>query len=463
MIEIERTGFMKKFITACLGISLVVTTFCSCAENNPHSEENSVSITESNSDTDMHPLVKVEMEKSPIAIFDMELSDAKEAVNSYSNLNATENMYVNAPEKSSVYSYTARSPLPEQMPQNFEKFFEEYKGYFKAFFPDKEMKDEYLFFTSSPEEVYLSDRKLIHENYDDLVSGKYTAVSPAYREDIDGLSKYNGEAAFSTAWGIGYGLLYMNKGKAVEKIGLGDFDYNPETPNSYLQLVGCQPEKYLAPVGRYSPESEKSFMLLNGEATIKSCVDYFEDFVNNKLPTPENANITTAVTDVEVLQFDNEHYCYHFYISRKLDNVITETMPTSYSHSFKGSYDMLSTKALMVECDDIDYMSGYHRIEGIDNGNVKTIDKIVSFETALKTVSEEMTELVKFDVEKIEFLYRQKYITTDEGYIDVDNGAPYEAVPAWKFTLFNSNDNKYYATYVYAESGELDYFTYTEV
>ena len=122
-----------------------------------------------------------------------------------------------------------------------------------------------------------------------------------------------------------------------------------------------------------------------------------------------------------------------------------------------GNYSIMSDGTAFVNDDSANAFEK-HEEALLAEHNAAVDEKIIEWTNKY----EEMTELVKFDVEKIEFLYRQKYITTDEGYIDVDNGAPYEAVPAWKFTLFNPNDNKYYATYVYAESGEFDYFTYTE-
>lgn len=70
-----------------------------------------------------------------------------------------------------------------------------------------------------------------------------------------------------------------------------------------------------------------------------------------------------------------------------------------------------------------------------------------------------MTDGVVFEIQKIELVYAEIPTKTSEGYIDIEN--PSSSVsPAWKFTLYNSNDNLRYVCYLDAIDGEnFRYYT----
>jgi hypothetical protein len=106
----------------------------------------------------------------------------------------------------------------------------------------------------------------------------------------------------------------------------------------------------------------------------------------------------------------------------------------------------------MVESNDVDILYGYYRVLTIENA--KQYNKVINFETATEKISNNLSDKVMFDVQKIEFIYRRKLIKTAEGFVDVEGGYPNEVTPVWKFTLYNPNDSLIYLAYVDAKDGE---------
>ena len=88
--------------------------------------------------------------------------------------------------------------------------------------------------------------------------------------------------------------------------------------------------------------------------------------------------------------------------------------------------------------------------------NAKGYNSIVSFESAVKRISGELTGEVTFEVRAAELVYAQKPIKTKDGYIDT-NGYPMNVLPVWKLTLYNPNDMYTYYCYLTADGEDFSY------
>jgi len=76
-------------------------------------------------------------------------------------------------------------------------------------------------------------------------------------------------------------------------------------------------------------------------------------------------------------------------------------------------------------------------------------------------ISESLTESVIFDVKTIELVYVRKYVTDENGHINIDT---YEnrITPAWRITAINTNDSLTYMCYVdAADGGNFRYYSST--
>ena len=105
----------------------------------------------------------------------------------------------------------------------------------------------------------------------------------------------------------------------------------------------------------------------------------------------------------------------------------------------------------MVESDDVDVVYGYYANQYITSETA--YKEIIPFEKACQIISEKMTDIVVFEVQRAELIYSEIMGKISDGYVDVEN--PTSSVsPTWKFTLHNPNDIYDYICYVDAVDGE---------
>ncbi|MBQ8791363.1 MAG: hypothetical protein IJZ51_08630, partial [Ruminiclostridium sp.] len=110
----------------------------------------------------------------------------------------------------------------------------------------------------------------------------------------------------------------------------------------------------------------------------------------------------------------------------------------------------LSGEAVMLGTDNVDIVTNMILLPVTETN---LVEGIISLYDAVQIASEKLSDKVGFDVNKAELIYagdRNTELLTAS------------LSPKWKFTLFNPNDSKFYATYVDAVSGEFEYFSYTK-
>lgn len=180
-------------------------------------------------------------------------------------------------------------------------------------------------------------------------------------------------------------------------------------------------------------------------------MDFFEDYIN-KAPLSEGLqkNVNTRVYSVSVYQIDDNTYAYFFITLPEFRGVL-------YEHAILGSiidgdmyYDGSCAFAYMLRHDVVDQIDGYFQNEW--TFDVNPLDSVVPVETAVKNISEQMTEGVTFDVLTIEFVYVQRYARNEQGYVDIRTYDT-DVHPAWRITLGNHNDDCTYICYVDAKDG----------
>lgn len=105
----------------------------------------------------------------------------------------------------------------------------------------------------------------------------------------------------------------------------------------------------------------------------------------------------------------------------------------------------------MLESNDVDVMYGYYRLTDIESAT--PLSSVITAVEAVTAISEAMSEYVPFVAQKLEFVYTQKLVLTEEGYVNTETYET-EVVPAWKMTLYHSNDDLTYVCYVNAADGK---------
>ncbi len=384
----------------------------------------------------------------PVEILPLDEQEVKDVLNGFVNFKASDSIYINVPERTSVYDYTFITPDIEG--EDIKFYDKAYREMFAYLFPGHEINEEYLLYSGGSsalgydEEGNFRDYNKVRDWYDEIISGKEGRLHFIYDETwYRDMTEWKNPVCLELPNPMGYGYAVWNKGKTVEITNA--MIYNEELKTeTYRRLYSYEPEDELEYIGTYRPESTVSFPLLDKEVPICEAVYFFEQYINS-LPYPKESNVETCVVEVDVLKVNEDTYGYYFMTTKSYEEVPFDHMRSGTQQMSYDDYIAAGGYAFMVESSDVDVLYSYYRRQGMES--VTPYTEVVSFENAAKTVSEKLTKGVEFEVEKVEFVYTQLPKRTAMGYIDVDNYSC-EIEPAWKFVLFNPNDDMAYVCYV---------------
>ena len=393
----------------------------------------------------------------PLSIMTLSEEKLRGLIDAQPNLKCADNLYINAPESASLYEFHTYSVHVPQFEYPSAQFLADFEATFKYLFPDRELNTEYLQYekylgfdskTGSIKETgFVKDKKNLPDQIDLI-----------YDEMPERAEDWNSPVYMRIPLEIGAGG-EINKGEAAYIAGKIEYDVltglNPS--DTYNKLSSFYPGDFFKTVGTYTPQSEKSFKLLDGEMKICDAVKFAEDYINNiPISTGLMRNIRASVYSVDVLQLDEDTYGYYFMTEPSFRGVIYEPAHSgSYSGSWNYDATMLGT-ALMVRSDDVDYI---HSVFGNEwTFDVNVCQEIIPVEDAIKKVSEKLAQSVTFEVISVELVYVGEYAKDEQGHIIIDT---YEAAqrPAWRIKTGNLNDDCSYICYVEAVGGNFCYYS----
>ncbi len=439
------------------------------AEDNAASEETDAADNTNSSDDEKGKEEEEELtlndppETPPITIMDLSEEEVREELAQYPKFKVSENLFVNVPKEAQVLRYTSfhRHPTLEDT-KAYAKGFQEIYDYI---FPDHPMDEDYLYYISDTSDTeydddgnLLQDFKKVKDYRDEIFSGGEVGPTGSicflYDESWHRqLKELDSEVCLMIPHPTGYGNGVLNKGKTLKLSG-----YKNEEgfcPNLYT----FWPCDYLEDfVGAYQPDSKASFKLADKEVPICEAAAFVERYMNG-LPYPKERTAETCVIGVNVYKVNADTYGYHFLTTRKYRGI-------PYDHIQSGSYTK-STKysettgfAFMVESNDIDAFLGYYQTVSV--ADYEICDKIIPFEEAAKIISGKLSDKPQFDVLNIEFVYLDERNKDEEGHVDISNYIS-KIKPAWKFTMYNPNDEYYYACFLDAAdtTGKPEFTYYT--
>lgn len=433
-----------------------IALFCGCDSNDlPSSDANP-----DMSDTGLFCDFVGEYPTNELSLLTTGEEDVCREINAQKNFKCAQNLYVNIPDSASVCEFKTYGVHVPQFEYNVEQYSKDFEALFKYLFPDREINMDYLKYYKylgydNEKKEYLCDEGYVKDK-----SVLPNDVQFFYDEMPERTEIWNFPIYIELKEQIGVGSGVINKGETAYLVGKAE--YNPDehrlvTSDTYNTLHDFEPGKLLENVGRFSPKSEKSFNLIDGETRICDSVDFFENYINNiPISTGLQRNVRTSVYSVDVLKIGDNTYGYYFKTVPQFQGVDYE--PCVYGSHSAYDYDPPGGgEAFMIRSNDVDYIhSIYCSIWTFDVG---ACDKIVPVETAIKTISDELSDNVTFEVLSVEFVYVQQYVKDELGHINIKT---YEAntTPAWRITAGNLNDNRTYMCYVDAkDGGNFRYYT----
>ncbi len=342
---------------------------------------------------------------------------------------------------------------------------------YKYLFPDNEFYPEYMYLGGSYDlQLYkhYDDflKQAAFEEHDSVDEGAnsypqffYGDLSYAYQDEVEdnGLGptyviyEFEGKVdnpihredsvLFCTGYPLGCWHFVFNRGVA------GRIACDAGVENNPLKDV-FSPENYFECVGAYLPDSEESFKLLDKEVKIKDATAFFENYINT-LPGLNEPVVNLKVREVLVYKLNDDSYGYYYNCSREYDEI-------PFNYGLRGSISGYAPMAdicygFMVYSDEVDF--AYHPGTETVIVDEKQYTDMIPFEEAIKIASEKLTEHVNFEVKSASIVYDLNMGTDSTGR------TVYPAHAAWKFVMYNKNDNLYYTCYLNAR--DRDKFNYS--
>lgn len=396
---------------------------------------------------DKEPIVKHDNPR-----VDYTVDEAREIIERSSNLKVSDDyFYVSAPktiDHISEFIYGTSYQLPP------EEELEEFKRVFKYLFPAHEFDENCLYAFAVMKDVDPEEQDIFKTRFHSLKNDdNLSAYLNGTLGDPDSMrhlmyteEQFPREESVSLFFRSPFGNDYcvFNKGvcnKLTANLN-GNVNYY-----AYEQFRLDDEDFGFEFVGSYPPDSKDTYMLLDKEISIKNAVAFFENYIAS-IPVSDESVFRIHVNNVDVYRLDEEHYGFEFTNSRIYDGI-----------HFNGIWDGCSIDGLnrdmsygvMVQSSDIDHV--YATFNAFKAYDEVQHTQFVSFEDAVITISEKMTDYVGFEVTRAELIYRYK------SNVGVGSGVGetlYPVYPSWKLTMFNPNDNLKYVAYVNALTGEFE-------
>lgn len=196
--------------------------------------------------------------------------------------------------------------------------------------------------------------------------------------------------------------------------------------------------------------SEKTYRLSDGDYSIGEAIDYFVNDYYLSQPF-DNEGVSCAVRTVSAIKVKDDLFFYLLKFAPSWNSIPFDTRGEFVSSSYVPyQYYNFNCQAIIVKKNDVDM--AYNYVPPTINEVGEPIDRMLTLDKAADIASESLSSAVKFEVRSAELIY------TGPEDKETHIGSLH---PAWKFTLFNTNDEMYYDVYVNAVSGECTYFSYS--
>lgn len=357
----------------------------------------------------------------------------KSTLNEQKNLKTAQDMIINIPSKAPVLEFDTKTPYIPDWQQDFDTLYARFKEMFAYCFPDKALNEDFLYYHGKGSEEKWNEQ------------GEQTAFLHKVKDDMQKLKSKNGGSVY-LEYDEGYGK--------EDKTGCAMLNFGPDPELSGIGMMSRRTVRFddNETEGIFSPDSEKTFSLSGSQVSIKQAAEFFERYID-QMPYPKKRNCKVKVSAVEVIKC-GEEYAYHFLCSHEINDICTERPNTHESYTSDNKYYQRTSEGYMIKPREVESFQDCTPSMIIEN--TKAYDSIVSFETAVKRISSELTNEVTFEVRAAEFVCAQKPIKTKDGYIDI-NGYPMTVLPVWKLTLYNPNDMYTYYCYLTADGEDFSY------
>lgn len=451
---------MKKTLALLLStIILLACTACSGTQTSYGSEASQTSDSSDNSTSEASDATvgvePVTVHENPRVDYTRE--EVREIINKYPNLKVSDDYFYASVPKEIDHLCEFYTGSAYQLPP--EKELEEFRSVFKYLFPDHELDENCLYAHTYFDDENPNEQDIFKTRYHSLKNednyNAYMNGTLGNQKSLHYLLYTEEQLPRENSVSLHFRSPFGNDWCVFNKGVCNRFTASLRGEDKYyayeqfrLHDPDADPDIKFEAVGAYPPDSGETFKLLDDkEISIKDAVSFFENYIA-AIPCSVEPVFGIHVNEVNVYKLDDEHYGFEFINSRLYDGI-------HFNYVWDGcgidgiNRDM--SYGIMVESDDVDHIyAPFNAWRAYDE--VRHTD-YVSFEEAVKTVSEKMTEYVGFEVTDAELLFRRKPNASKSNDVGETR---YPTYPSWKLSLYNPNDDIRYVAYVNALTGEFE-------
>lgn len=411
---------------------------------------------------DANEPLKKTAKQTPIAVsaFVFDQQETINTINAQKNLKASKDIIFDVPEDVSSIGEFKYDILPQA---SFKDFEEDFLDLFEFIFPESIMnKDEktYLYVDTTPQ-IEGTPVLSVEEHRNELLNGERQFLLLYYDEFTGNDFKYEeGQVMLQATTPMGCEMVRFNRGKIRKYLMDLTAEYaddNNEATVPYMGVMeGFDISMMFSEIATHSPDSQQSYKLIDREVKICDAVKIYTEYVNS-LPFMHDKDIGYTVSQVEVYRLDDSTYCYRMIATLTYKGIPFNRGETGiFGDTYNQKGEIINTPYNVFLSGIVAYSNEVDSIEGFPVSHTvsdyRKYDKLLSADSAVKTISSYMSEEIEFEVLSLELLYSGDFPEGNDFY---------NLRAVWKMILRNHNDGKDYYCYIDAETG--DNFCYTAI
>lgn len=196
---------------------------------------------------------------------------------------------------------------------------------------------------------------------------------------------------------------------------------------------------------------DEKVSLIDGEIAISEAVQYVEKFLNEELPFEKNNEYIYDVAEVRVLDVEGQD-ALGFCVRRNYNGIPFDYVDGVTDGIFNSDYVDERGEVVIIKKNEVDNFCGLTGANDSIEKAGEELHNIVSLDSALNILSENIGENSTYSVYGIEIVYQ---ISDDAS--STEENKIYYGKPVWKIMSKNLNDDKYTWFYVDLQTGELNH------
>lgn len=365
------------------------------------------------------------------------------SLSKYDNLNISNGIEIDIPNSISEISSFSIKYMDRESNKDFYNSFIETMQFL---FPSHKINNQFLYYygNNSYYEVddngnVVNDLHKVNDYYNKIINDEEDVLYFLYDETWESNKCISNPICAEFTSPICNDLSKFCKGNIL--------NYTEDT----IGLESIQIKTLFPIISKENKNSEEYIKLSDKEISINEAVSVYEDYINS-IPCKGNENFKMMVCNVDVLKLDSNTNGLFFNTTVSYNGIPFDYTESGVFRRGMDDYNFIIGEGFMLESSDIDYAYGIYR-------NLCVIDeikqtKILSCENAVESLSNNLTNSVVFDLNKIELIYLEKNNTNSNH----DIADEYSITPYWKFTLFNNSDKLTYTCYVNCLNDEFLYY-----